>query len=290
MKKILLFTVAIAALSLFASCSKNEDLPKAKVKVNVAVNELETGTKAVKTGWEAGDIIHVYLDDATTYTPDFDLTFDGTKWVSSEISASVEARLKTTGGYLRGFWEASNYCMNSASWDKYGTTIEFPSITNEGTTGIVQYLVADFSSIAYTFDGSTLTANINSWRFRTDFQVVVTGPSFTPGKYTLYSNDVDNCNTIGVQSCSAPYECFVNYNGTGSTYGRIAAIANDDGIAFVGGLSSSYSASETITLYLIDQSTSKTYRYSRVLTSALPKNGTLHAVKIPFSSFVEVTP
>ena len=284
MKKFFAFFAATAALlAVASSCNKNDDLSTDGVKVNIRVGDLAPGSKAVKNGWELVDVIHVYLDDADTYTPDFDLTYDGTKWTSSAISAAVEARLQASGN-LRGFWEGSNYCMTSASWDKYGSVIEFPGLANEGTTGIIQYLVADFSSIAYTFDGTTLTANINSWRFRTDIQVVITGITFSPGAYTLYSNDIDNCNMISLQSGSAPYKCEVSYNDSGSTYGRIGSIANDDGVAFVGGLASNYSSGESITLYLVDNSASKTYSYTRVLTSALPKY-TLHAVKIPFSSF-----
>ena len=286
MKKFFAFFAAAAALlAVASSCNKNDDLSTDGVKVNIRVGDLAPGSKAVKNGWELADVIHVYLDDADTYTPDFDLTYDGTKWTASSISAAVEARLKTSGGYLRGFWEGSNYCMTGSTWNRYSSYLEFPASDKQSTTGIIQYLVADFSSIAYTFDGSTLTASINSWRFRTDFQVVVTGLSFSPGNYTLYSDDVDNCNLIDVHSGSAPYECWVSYNSSGSADGRIGAIANDDGIAFVGGLKANFSAGKTITLYLIDQSTSTTYTYSKVLTSSLPSDGTLHAVKIPFSSF-----
>lgn len=68
---------------------------------------------------ENGDIIHVYLDDATTYEPDFDLTFDGTNWTASAISAAVEARLVASGSpYRMPTISEINELGNSSNCDK----------------------------------------------------------------------------------------------------------------------------------------------------------------------------
>ena len=292
MKKILLFTVAIAALSLLASCSKNEDLSKAKVNVNMAVSELGTGTKAIKSGWEVGDKIYVYLDKNETITPDFTLTFNGTRWVASEITTSFEAYLSEhASGYLRGFWEQSGVCMGSP-WSQGSWFIQFPSYSNYSTTGIMDYLVADFSGVTYHYDGNTLSAAVTTWRFRSNVPIVVTGITHSPGQYTLYSDQIDNFGLIDIHSgLGAPYEINVSYHSTGSGEGRIAGIKNDDGVAFVGGLSYNLSEGQKMTLYLIDNfatPSAKTYKYEKTMGPSGFYDDEFHAVKIPFSSFTLV--
>ena len=179
MKKTLTLFGLAAALWAAASCSKSEmdirepEAPSAEsVKVAISVSGFSPDTKAVKTGWETGDIINVYLDDASSYEPDFTLTYDGSSWNASALDAAVVARLKTSGGTLFGFWEDSNSCMSSSSsWQKYGSKwMQFPG----------GHLVADFSSIPYTWSEGTLTASVDSWRFRTNFQLVVSGRT-SPG-------------------------------------------------------------------------------------------------------------
>lgn len=291
MKKIYTLLFAAAALVAAASCTKTEivspesETAPAKVNINISVASLGPESKALKSGWEAGDKIHVYLEDANTYVPDFDLTFDGTQWTASELSSAVIDRLAGSGT-LRGFWESSNNCMDSSSWEKYGSYIDFPGSDNKSSTGQIQYIVADFSAVSYTFDGSTLTANINAWRFRANIQIVVTGISFSPGRYTLYSEWIDNFSGIDVHEGSAPYSCFVGYHVTGSDGGRIGGIANDDGVAFVGGLSYNLTAGNSVTIYLVDNSTSTTYSFTKTATANVENDGTkVTGIKIPFSKF-----
>ena len=289
MKKIYSLLFAAVVLLAAASCTKNEinstENDNTPVKVNINVASFGPDTKALKSGWEAGDKIHVYLEDASSYVPDFDLTYDGTKWTASELSSAVVARLAASGT-LRGFWESSNNCMGSASWEKSGYSFFFPGKDNKSTTGQIQYIVADFSSVSYTFDGSTLTANIAAWQFRANIQIVVTGISFSPGQYTLYSEWIDNFSGIDVEGVS----CFVGYHVTGSDGGRIGGIANDDGVAFVGGLSYNLTAGNSVTIYLVDNSTSTTYSFTKTATTAVGNDGTkVTGIKIPFSKFTPLS-
>lgn len=292
MKKIYAILAAAAALVAAASCNKIEtnqpgNESKGEVTVNITVGSLAPDTKAVKTGWENGDIIHVYLDDASTYTPDFDLTFNGTNWVASSISDAVAARLVAFGSYLRGFWESSNSCMSDVSWDKFSTYFQFPNSDNRATTGVTDYIIADFSNISYTYTGGTLTASIDSWRFRTNLQIVVSGISYEANRYTLYSSCMNSLNMLNTQSGSSPYECHVDYYGSGSTDGRIAGISNTDGVAFVGALPTNYSAGDNLTFYLVDNTTGVTYEFTKTLTAALSDVETkVIAIKIPFAKFV----
>ena len=293
MKKIFSILMAVIAV-VTVSCNNDklfeeQGVPAGSIRVNIKVGGLQPSTKAVKTGWENGDIIHIYLDDAETYAPDFDLTFDGSKWNASAISAAVAGRLQTTGGKLRGFWESSNSCMTDASWGKSSAVIDFPDNGQDGTTGIADHLVADFSNISYTYNGSILEASINSWHFETDLQIVVSGLTFEAGRYTLFSpnSEIQNVNMINTHSGSTPYEVSVSRNGTGSDYGRIAAIQNADGVAFVGCLGTSFSSGETMTFFLIDNTTGVKYEFSKTLTASLSSNATkINAIKIPFKKFV----
>ena len=290
MKKIYTILAAVAALFAAASCNKIEtNEPEiestGEVKVNITVGSLTPDTKAVKKNWENGDIIHVYLDDATTYTPDFDLTYNGTNWSASTLSAEVITRLKEDGtGKLSGFWEGSNSCMDDWSWG--GSSISFPDTDKNASTGIVGQVVAVFNNISYTYNkaAGTLSANINSWSFGTTCQIVVNGLSYEAGRYTLYSDDVQSLNTIS----TTPSSCAVTYYATGSAGGRIAGIANDDGVAFVGNFSSpSYSAGGKLTFYLIDNTTGVKYEFTKTLTAALSTpTSKVTAIKIPFAKFV----
>ena len=115
----------------------------------------------------------------------------------------------------------------------------------------------------------------------------MTGISFTPGRYTLYSEWIDNFSGIDVQGGSFPnYYCFVGYNATGSDGGRIGGIANNDGVAFVGGMSYNLSAGDSVTIYLVDNSTSTTYSFTKTATANVGNDGTkVTGIKIPFSKF-----
>ena len=87
MKKI--FAILCAASALLISCTKVA--PEAqeietgnaagKIQVNIAVSR-EGDTKAVKTGWEKGDVIYVFFNNLTVSTPPkyLTLTFDGNGW------------------------------------------------------------------------------------------------------------------------------------------------------------------------------------------------------------------
>ena len=71
MKKVYIILAAVAWFAA-ASCTQTEiNVPETEVQnvtVNIAVSDLQPGTKAIKTGWSNGDIIHVYLDDAMCIT------------------------------------------------------------------------------------------------------------------------------------------------------------------------------------------------------------------------------
>ena len=305
MKKTLTLLWMASALWAAASCSKSEmdirepETPSEEsvesVKVNISVSGLSPDTKAIKKGWESGDIINVYLDDAENInTPDFTLTYDGSSWKASALDASVAARLKTSGGTIYGFWEDSNSCISNEDWknNQYSWYIQFPRIEGVGSEG---HIVADFS-VPYTFSvrDRTLTATIDGWKFKTDFQVVVSGLEYTPGRYVLYTEDYYTLTAYEkIRSLSLIYSPLIWHGeqntpidiSAGDVGGRIIGIENEDGVAFVGQMYSSASRQDFL-FYLHDRHTDITYTFEKfgAINYSLPKNK-LTTVKIPFSKF-----
>ena len=84
MKKIIVFI----ALALFAllSCNKENALPDAvpaQICFKLLANHPE-GTKAVKSGWEAGDAIFVFFDNVAA--PKYlKMNYDGSSWSYTEM-------------------------------------------------------------------------------------------------------------------------------------------------------------------------------------------------------------
>ncbi len=310
MKKI--YTTLFAAAAMVAaavSCSKSESEAvsegSGELKVNISVAPLGPDTKAIKNGWEAGDIINVWLDDTdidkykASDGPDFTLTYDGSKWTAAGLSGK-ESRLKATGGKLRGFWEASNSCFTEkgkdAGWsyydnrDKHCHFFQFPDSDKYNRTGSKTYLEADFNGISYTYDKDSkiLTADINKWHFGTDFQLVVTDISATGDKsYMLYSPRVGGI--VGIENdLSGEEPLIVAYSQGSAENGCIAGIANSDGVAFVGALTN-YDIGD---FYLVEgarTSNEKKYKFSKEnLTLSSESGSKVVALKIPFNKFTEV--
>ena len=302
MKKTLTLLWMASALWAAASCSKREmdiqepETPSVEsvesVKVNISVSGLTPDTKAIKKGWESGDIINVYLDNYcganSDLIPDFTLTYDGSSWKASDLKAEATARLKASGT-LKGFWEASNSCFGSGDrWriiyfnrgeTNRGTQIEWPDSDKRATTGVTSYLLALCNDVAYTYSENTLSASITDWKFATTMQVVVTG--LPEGNYSLRGN-----NWYSIASKSNIY---VRPNeiscGDNSSQGWISGISNTDGIAFVGEL---YGDNQKVqrSFILKNNTTGQEYSYTSGEVKLTSNNKTkVVGVKIPFSKF-----
>lgn len=281
MKSIKLTCAAIAALLLAASCSKNnENEPVKEVKVNVTVADLQPSAKAIKTGWSYGDIINVYLSDASSYVPDFTLTYNGSSWEASSITdAEVIARLEAGGKTLKGFWEASNSALTNDDWEKWSSYIAFPDYAATSTTGIKSCLSAFFTDISFEYSGGVVTAKIDSWKFRGNIQIVVTGLP-VGGKYCIYSEKITNVRFFDLTSTTnLPSR---NASGTG---GRIAGIANADGVAFVGSLDTVWKNSDFVFhLVRTDVEPYESYSFTKTMTEDFKGDAsTIKAIKIAFN-------
>jgi len=290
MKKLYLLISAAAVIAAAASCSKTDiQQPETaqSVKINVSVGDFSPETKALKSGWENGDVINVYLDDVLAHTPDFTLTYDGAKWVASELGSDAVSRLKTSGT-LKGFWESSNSAVSTWNKRQSGSTyyfLDFPNKSNAATTGVQTPVVAHFYSIPYTYSAGTLTANLDTWYFTTDFQLVVTG--LPTGTYSLYtgSNMLTACTAISIGATRAE----VSMYGSSSSSYRIGGIANADGVAFVGKVARPNVLMDYV-FYLTDHASGKTYSYTKNVSLPTTSGKVLLGAKVPFSSFTLVTP
>ena len=261
-----------------ASCNKVDDklLNTSNVKIEINVAELGISTKAVKTGWENGDIINVYLSDATSYVPDFTLTYDGDAWTPSEMTDGVKARLQENGT-IKGFWEASNTAASvGGDWDRYGSYISFNQ-SNSATSGVKQYLTACFSA-SYTYADGSLTAAIDSWTFPQGLiQIVVTGLEHDQFCLTQY-----NIVTLNMYDITDE-DILPGFYGSNC---RISGIENEDGLAFVGCLNTNLNDGHEFAIKLYDLKEGCVYTFTKTLeTDLLGFEHNLNAIKIPFSKF-----
>lgn len=278
MNKFYMIFAGLALMLGSASCNKVDDklLNTSNVKIEINVAELGISTKAVKTGWENGDIINVYLSDATSYVPDFTLTYDGDAWTPSEMTNGVKARLQENGT-IKGFWEASNTAASvGGDWDRYGSYISFNQ-SNSATSGVKQYLTACFSA-SYTYADGSLTAAIDSWTFPQGLiQIVVTGLEHDQFCLTQY-----NIVTLNMYDITDE-DILPSFYGSNC---RISGIENEDGLAFVGCLNTNLNDGHEFAIKLYDLKEGCVYTFTKTLeTDLLGFEHNLNAIKIPFSKF-----
>ena len=288
MKKINIVFAAFALIAVMAACDKEETQGLEKVRINVSVSDFDPSTRALKSGWENGDIINVYLDDVVSHTPDFTLTYGESGWTASELSSVAVSRLKSSGK-LKGFWESSNSAVSGEGWKRWmsGTKyayFDFPDKSNASTTGVKTVAVAQFG-VDYNYDGTILSAEINSWSITTNFQLVVTG--LPEGSYSLYtdSNTLTVCNDI----CVLGSRVDVSMQGDAIETYKIGGVTNADGVAFIGRVNRANVILNYV-FYLVDNATGKKYSFTKNTSLPTTSGKVLVGAKVPFSSFTEVTP
>ena len=92
MKKYLI--LLIMAVAVFVSCGQENLLPEDEtvqvtpITFNLTANHPDA-TKAVKTGWEAGDVIFVFFTgvDAPMHLK---MTYNGSTWTSKEYNGTTQ--------------------------------------------------------------------------------------------------------------------------------------------------------------------------------------------------------
>lgn len=304
MKKTIILA-GFALMAAFSSCNKSE-MPEAAttdgIKLNITVADMSPETKAVKKGWENGDRLNLYFEgwnESATPTnyqkePDMILKYDGSKWQIESQVASLSSRLKSTGGKFTALWESGNDLMGySLKWYDHAVWYQHSYNRNQYTSYNDTYhspMVVHSAGVEYTFDGSTLTANISDWIFDTKFKVLVkTEDTGLKGKANdlvlqVKVGETGYANPKGAIVVNRDYIMFLLSNGSSNYIGMQGAVAESDGLAFYY-VYCDATASDTIIFSLIDTTDGTTKTYS-VSGKTLDSNSyTFKAISIDYSKF-----
>lgn len=310
-KRILLAVLALVAA--FTSCSKSE-MPNNEqtdaIKLNITVAGLSTETKAVKSKWVNGDKLNLYFNgwnkDATEENyqsqPDMILIYDGSKWeIQSQVS-SLSTRLKNSGETFTVFWESSNDLMSFITeFDTYSVWYNASTNNNPYTDNQSVFhtpMLVYSAGIDYTFDGTTLTANVSSWDFRdSKFKVLVKTDLTTlkenANNFVLQVKVGESSYAVGRGSINVDRYEYVNYINTGgcNTIGMQGAVVESDGLAFYYN-SCEATNSDVILFTLINTLNGETKQYSvtgkRITFPPDEPNGHFKAISIDYSKFTAV--
>ena len=310
-KRILLAVLALVAA--FTSCSKSE-MPNNEqtdaIKLNITVAGLSTETKAVKSNWVNGDKLNLYFngwnEGATEENyqsqPDMILIYDGSKWeIQSQVS-SLSTRLKNSGETFTVFWESTNNLMSFTNeYDSYSVWYYTPKNKNQYTYNQSVFhtpMLVYSAGIDYTFDGTTLTANVSSWDFRdSKFKVLVKTDLTTlkenANNFVLQVKVGESSYAVGRGSINVDRYEYVNYINTGgcNTIGMQGAVVESDGLAFYYN-SCEATDSDVILFTLINTLNGETKQYSvtgkRITFPPDEPNGHFKAISIDYSKFTAV--
>lgn len=279
MKKIAIILAAALAAFSFASCNKEEVKTSPKdIKINISVaSPYGTDTKAVKTGWVAGDKINIWVDAITDWgaDPDLILTYNGSTWTAGELTRTPNGVDK-----LYAIYEGTNDWVNNYQHTyNYQYIKSTLYISGTGTFHCNPMTIVK-NNIPYVYDGKTLTAEINDWDFITNVQVVVTGINADDAnKYGLKCNYFTN---VGCLYFSKQTSTQIERSGY-SAGNYSAGVANEDGVAFYFNVNASYNGTKERTFTLADETgAKKTYN----VTKDLQVDGkSVKAIKIDISKF-----
>ena len=293
MKKHLIIMAAALSALIPASCTK-EILPQEPdIVFQFTVSDLDAPSRAMKSGLETGDVLHLWFVPITKSTPDMKLTFDGEKW-----------NARTTGqmGDLQP--EGIFQVVYSGKNDLSGLSDSFSSNTarylnqskDEGTVYIdgnsslpvtVSDLQAFSENVKYVLKDGVMTATISQWSFLSDFQVTLT--DVPGGEYAL------QCKTNGKYVASV--NGFLVSDGSVRVSGRtgdgfVSAKAGRGELVFHYARLNTKDADAVIDLTLIPRwsgkySTENAITYS-VGSKTLKAAGTRQGVTIPYTKFTKV--
>ena len=294
MKNINILLATLAMLVATVSCNNDDKIqteepgvPAGSIRVNISISDLQSTTKAVKTGWANGDIINIWFDKHAYQTPDLTMTYNNGAWAASEISNEIAAQLKANGT-LWGFYEASNSATTAWTFDDDGIPGEGACFITPGSNwldGTKGYLTVDFNNLSYTFDGTTLSAKLDNWNYGTDFQMVITGLDQTK-TWIMRSYEVKNWYGKTQSFYGEDYETGYSWYRIGGSDKPIIGMPNADGLAFYGRLTTQATnlREYIFTLY----NTTDYIAYTFTKTAQLNSNNCkkLVAIKVPFNKFV----
>ena len=231
------------------------------------------GTRAVKTGWATGDKIYVWLEgNQVAKRPDFTLTYGSGGWTASELR---EGASLADGNKLAAVYSSYNDLSVLAA-SSFNLVVPHETIGSVTAYAAPLYILTD--GLTYSFDGTTITANLNKWLFDPALQVVISGLDNSLD-YALNMSAPAYITVASGGSINVSLGCYLNYGSKDCAKG----LENNDGKAFYfKKLSPTSSTGATFTLYT---SNGDVYKYTK--TVKLTDRYSYQAAKIPFSSFVK---
>ena len=254
MKRISIINAAAFAAMLSASCSKSIETPAAPspgesiiLDLNIAGFDGAGDTKALKTGWAAGDKLNLWFDDwnnskkADNPTPDLVITYDGSKWTAGALAA--DRSLKSSGQFL-AVYEGSNN-LSGYSHEYYNGAVwfypDYENLSSELDYAETYFRQLSYfkTGVAYSYDGNKLTATIADWETYSAFKVLVKGlePAKARG-YILQTVDVTTPGTAkylrpgGALVIRHNSSCPTFGSGSANNYGYQGGVPDADGVAF----------------------------------------------------------
>lgn len=248
MKRISIIIAAALAAMLSASCSKSIETPAAPspgegiiLDLSIAGFDGAGDTKALKTGWAAGDKLNLWFDD-WNYTekvnnpiPDLVITYDGSKWTAGALAAG---RGLKPSGRLRALYEGYN------DLTKYGSEFSSGSqdfkLPRESVAGWwaspIRAMCVSYGDVSYNYTDNRLTATIAKWEMYSAFKVLVEGlASEAAGDYALQVKDVTAglyFKTAGGFYLEPGANCASSGTVFGSGNGSVIGVPDADGVAF----------------------------------------------------------
>ena len=213
MKKIFLAAMTLV-MAVFASCS-NDDAPLEGIgdfKVNFTVADkpgFDSDTRAVKTGWEAGDEILVAIQSEGGWTIDdsfncFKLKYNGSAWTTDKTGFDASVHFES-GNYYMAVYHPGTITLGSSA----GVDMQFLSGYNGG-----EYLYDVNSTYSKTADGIDL-GKINLTRYSQNFQISIkdlASEGKADGTWELYIKDAEG-NKANNMQYSAKDEVFLRDSG-----------------------------------------------------------------------------
>lgn len=275
MKKMIFFA-GIATVALLASCTKEiapvEEFEGSSaisaITLNLKVSGLNDETKALKTGWAAGDVIDIWFDSNSQKLPDLVAKYDGSAW-AADGTATVSGNVPAGSGTVTAiYFAAAN--QNEYGWDS-------ADITAPASGGkVVSDLVAYSQKMAYTYSESTLTANLSSWKYLANTQIVLAGSALDEGSWAMKCDKLKAATGFNLSDG----EITAAYSDAGTF---VLGQPNADGLAFYFLAESDASQDYEIAIY--DLTGDQKYYYTatgKTLTSSVTAR---KAVKIAQSKF-----
>lgn len=247
MKKIaLLFSAAL--LMLAASCTNQEIVSDEAQPLKLNITVAAPGgpdTKAAKKNWTDGDKLNCWFDvnNVNHKDPDLVITKTSDGWEADGLRSGVT--LNATG-YFSVVYESSNnldgYTPKTYEGDQHyyfyaPEAKNSETSTSEDTPCYCTPLICVAQGIEYTFDGSSLTAEISGWSVHTTFKVLIKNvpPEYEAKDLMLKTTSFTYTTFTAVPTCGFSLmkgSFYPEVNGRVNGFSYAGGVQETDGIAF----------------------------------------------------------